>query len=359
MSRATHLARFLIFFSLITVPAFADDTEAQQPSQASQLSPEAVTNHAAMLDKLLSEHNYNELGAKMLHPTDASLIRPTLEWAKARTFAGASVIVPLLYSKMLWEIGSANPQFADFKGASAVMTLYAFLVALADGPKCADQSALNHHLETIILKYHSQLQFISQAPDDTKNRIINAAFVIEVTTLALRDNDDYLCRFGLQEIQDSLQKNGPGKEVQSQPAHVAKTVMVDSDPTFVPKFLPRDQWEAKQTAARKQFLTTLVPLIGNFKLPIADQVAKDNLIKKVEPIYPALAKNARVQGTVEFTATISKDGEVISLQLVRGHPLLVNAARDAVSQWRYKPITVNGQPVEVITDIAVNFSLSQ
>ena len=312
-----------------------------------------------MLDKLLSEHNYNELASRMLHSTDASLIRPTLDWAQARTLTGASVFVPLLYSKMLWEIGSANPRFADLKETSAAVTLYALLVTLADGPKCEDQTAVSHHLDGFIFKYHGQLQFISQAPDDKKNLLIRLAFAMEQKTLPLRQNDDYLCRFGSEEMLDSLQKNGPGKEVPAQPGQFGKTVVVGSDPTFVPKFLPREQWEPKQAAAREQFATTLSAFIGNFKPAIPDRIAEANLIKKVQPTYPPVAKTARIQGTVEFTATISKDGKVISLQLVRGHPLLVDAARDAVSQWEYRPILMNGQPVEVVTDISVNFTLSQ
>src|SRR5207237_8711763 len=92
---------------------------------------------------------------------------------------------------------------------------------------------------------------------------------------------------------------------------------------------------------------------------IGGNVAKANLIRKVQPVYPPLAKSARVQGTVEFTATISKDGNIENLVLVRGHPLLVNAAKEAVLQWKYRPTLLNGQPVEVITDIIVNFKLSQ
>ena len=84
-----------------------------------------------------------------------------------------------------------------------------------------------------------------------------------------------------------------------------------------------------------------------------------NLIHKVMPVYPPLAKSARVQGTVEFTAIIGKDGAIRELKLVRGHPLLVNAAKQAVEQWRYKPTLLNGQAVDVITDIVVNFTLSQ
>lgn len=88
-------------------------------------------------------------------------------------------------------------------------------------------------------------------------------------------------------------------------------------------------------------------------------VAAANLISKVVPVYPPLAKAARIQGTVEFHAIISKAGNIENLQLVSGPPLLVNAARDAVLQWRYRPTLLNGQPVEVVTDITVNFTLAQ
>ncbi len=88
-------------------------------------------------------------------------------------------------------------------------------------------------------------------------------------------------------------------------------------------------------------------------------IAEANLVRKVQPVYPALAKSARIQGTVEFTAIISKDGNIENLQLVKGHPLLVNAAKEAVLQWKYRPTLLNGQPVEVITDIVVNFTLAQ
>ncbi len=88
-------------------------------------------------------------------------------------------------------------------------------------------------------------------------------------------------------------------------------------------------------------------------------VAEANVIHRVQPVYPAFAKSARIQGTVEFTAVISKDGRVEQLQLVSGHPLLVSAARDAILEWRYRPTMLNGEAVEVLTTITVNFRLSQ
>jgi protein TonB len=91
---------------------------------------------------------------------------------------------------------------------------------------------------------------------------------------------------------------------------------------------------------------------------VGGTVAAANLVHMVQPQYPLLARNARIQGVVEFNATISKEGTIENLTLVRGHPLLIRAAREAVLQWRYRPTLLNGEPVEVITDIIVNFTLN-
>lgn len=97
----------------------------------------------------------------------------------------------------------------------------------------------------------------------------------------------------------------------------------------------------------------------NKPLHMASDIEASQLIRKVQPAYPVIAKETRVQGVVEFTAVISKTGTIENLQLIRGHPLLVTAARDAILQWRYKPTLLNGEPVEVITNIVVNFTLNQ
>jgi periplasmic protein TonB len=76
------------------------------------------------------------------------------------------------------------------------------------------------------------------------------------------------------------------------------------------------------------------------------------------PQYPAIAKQARIQGTVVLAATISKTGSIENLHVVSGPPMLVNAALEAVKQWRYKPYLLSGEPTEVETTINVNFSLS-
>lgn len=104
------------------------------------------------------------------------------------------------------------------------------------------------------------------------------------------------------------------------------------------------------------------PKIEAPKLPtrirVGGNVQQANLISSPKPNYPPLAKSARIQGTVVLEAVISKQGTVENLTVLSGHPLLVQAAMDAVKQWRYRPTLLNGEPVEVITTITVNFSLT-
>jgi protein TonB len=88
-------------------------------------------------------------------------------------------------------------------------------------------------------------------------------------------------------------------------------------------------------------------------------VQQAKLINRVQPTYPPLARQARIQGTVRLHAIIAKDGTVQQLEVLSGHPLLVQAALDAVRQWRYQPTLLNGEPVEVDTTIDVIFSLNQ
>ena len=83
-----------------------------------------------------------------------------------------------------------------------------------------------------------------------------------------------------------------------------------------------------------------------------------NLINRVQPLYPPLAKQARIQGQVVLRAVISRSGAIENLQVLSGHPMLVQAAMDAVKQWRYRPYSLNGEAVEVETRVTVNFVLS-
>jgi protein TonB len=95
------------------------------------------------------------------------------------------------------------------------------------------------------------------------------------------------------------------------------------------------------------------------RVPVTSTIEAAKLISRMQPVYPPLAIQARIQGNVVLHAIISKEGAVNELQVLSGHPLLVNSALEAVRQWRYSPTLLNGQAVEVETTITVSFVLGQ
>jgi protein TonB len=94
------------------------------------------------------------------------------------------------------------------------------------------------------------------------------------------------------------------------------------------------------------------------RIRVSSGVSQGLLVRKVQPTYPPLARQARIQGVVILQAQISKEGNIENLQLISGHPMLAPAAIDAVKQWKYRPYLLNGEPVEVETQVQVNFTLS-
>ncbi|MGA2252125.1 TonB family protein [Terracidiphilus sp.] len=92
---------------------------------------------------------------------------------------------------------------------------------------------------------------------------------------------------------------------------------------------------------------------------ISKGVAEGMLISRIVPLYPAIARAARLEGTVVLQATISRNGAIENLRVLSGSPMLQQAAMNAVQQWRYRPYLLNGDPVEVETTINVNFVLGR
>ena len=101
--------------------------------------------------------------------------------------------------------------------------------------------------------------------------------------------------------------------------------------------------------------TPPVPAAHTFR---TSSMLEGSIVRRVQPAYPPLARSARIQGAVVLSAVISKAWTIQNLQVLSGHPMLVRAAIDAVSQWRYRPYILNSEPIEVETQITVNFFLS-
>ena len=103
--------------------------------------------------------------------------------------------------------------------------------------------------------------------------------------------------------------------------------------------------------------TEVKPLLQT--LSISQGVSQGLLYKKVSPTYPPNAIRMRIEGTVELQATISKTGDITLVKVLKGDPLLAQAAMEAVKKWKYKPYLLNGEPVEIQTQVTVNFKLPQ
>jgi protein TonB len=102
---------------------------------------------------------------------------------------------------------------------------------------------------------------------------------------------------------------------------------------------------------------TSPPPVVTRQVSVGGDVQAAMLVKQVPPVYPLAARRARITGSVILTAVIATDGTIKNLSVVSGHPLLVQAAMKVVPQWIYRPTILNGEPMEVITQIEVRFRL--
>ncbi len=125
------------------------------------------------------------------------------------------------------------------------------------------------------------------------------------------------------------------------------------------------QWHYRWLPAGKLAIDTsqggtdgITPKIVEKRIRVGGDMQAANLVKKVQPVYPPEAKAARIQGKVRLTVTITKDGKVENVQVAEGDPKLAAAAVEAVKQWEYRPTLLNGDPVAVLTQVDVNFTLA-
>jgi TonB family protein len=118
--------------------------------------------------------------------------------------------------------------------------------------------------------------------------------------------------------------------------------------------------EAEEQLRIAKNLSSASPTLGvPLRIRVGGQVMRAKLIFKPNPKYPREAKKNRIQGTVKVEALIGDDGSVIDLEVLSGDPALVKAATDAVLQWRYQPTLLNGRPIQVVTEIDINFTLAE
>jgi len=155
----------------------------------------------------------------------------------------------------------------------------------------------------------------------------------------------------------SVKKAPEGLTVKSNP------VVVEEKPMAIDQAIAPPPLQVASAAGDK----TIAGLVGNTSLPIPKRdtevlkvsqgITDGMILKRVRPIYPAQAMQMHKEGTVLLSAIIGKNGSISNTKLIKGDPILFQAALAAVKQWKYKPYTLNGQPIDVQTEISVNFKL--
>jgi protein TonB len=154
------------------------------------------------------------------------------------------------------------------------------------------------------------------------------------------------------------------------PGYVPDKALLIDDHGQMPQPIGADELGVIGSTGSDRASSTLQALLGRpsanppahvtAQKPIARSVMMEgNLIHRVQPDYPPLARSAGIQGVVVLQAVISRQGAIENLRVISGHPMLVRAAVEAVMQWRYRPYSLNGKPIEVETQITVNFTLSR
>jgi periplasmic protein TonB len=169
----------------------------------------------------------------------------------------------------------------------------------------------------------------------------------------------------VQHQQTAVSTNMDGIHVVA-PRSIPRVIAAPDDGSANPPELPPGVWGSTNARSTSDILAsigtatatvTLKPQAPTHPIKVSHW-AEGNLIYRVQPTYPPLARQARIQGAVQLRAIISKSGTIERLTVESGHPMLAGSAVDAVRQWRYRPYLLNDEPIEIETEITVNFVLS-
>jgi hypothetical protein len=199
------------------------------------------------LDQLLASGDGQTLASELLRQSDSSLAVAGLDWAGAKLRAGAGLPLQLLYIQDLWRFGVSND---NLKETASLITLYTLSVVFADGAKCEDTTATDAILHRVVdsASFHQTLAFFKQLSAEKQKTYLTTAFRMEAAIAPVRQNDEYLCRWGTEAFADYAKKHGE-QGVADTPAG---TKVVPIDPTYHPKFLAPDQWQPLQVATRQR-----------------------------------------------------------------------------------------------------------
>ncbi|HEX8580105.1 MAG TPA: hypothetical protein VF655_11000 [Allosphingosinicella sp.] len=246
------------------------------PVPMDQVSPE----HApAELDRLLAEHDYLTLGARIREVSRQADLVSDLDWLKNRTIEGNSAFVAMLYSRLLWGASEQMPEAPkrEWRTTAAMMTLYAQAAINIDGARCGDRSAPAHRGEQLLGWNREVWPFIASLTPEEQRTLVEVAVMVEQKTAPRRDaagDLDFLCRGGLEETQYNL-THGSAREVPKTPGTIGRQIVLSGDGKYKPSERPEAEWRAEASAKRAKLGSDLEQVIAAFtsarvKLPKPD-----------------------------------------------------------------------------------------
>jgi len=195
-------------------------------------------------------------------------------------------------------------------------------------------------------------------PNQSKYLLLGGAVVLLVLALVLAVHFAASRGTGSTQATQASQQETRAAESAPIKSETAPSVAGNSGVSTVSGGVPKDSMNSGIDDSVGPPPNTAAPKLATpQRARVSQDVSAGLLIKKVVPVYPPTAQQARVQGAVVLQAEISKDGAVEELRGISGHPLLIPAAIDAVKQWQYKPYVMNGEPVAVETTVTVDFTL--
>lgn len=261
-----------------------------------------------------------------------------------------------LYLKVAEEIGSprGREKFLSNRSPTARLDVQKSASGPTNAPAASPSPPLPHRndaeLKTVPATTTPRLR-------QSKYLLVSAAVILLVLALVLAAHFAPSRGTGSTHAAQTSQQKTLVAESVPVKSDTSPSVMGNGGISRVPGGVPKDSIGGgdgdKIGSPKAEALKTATPQ----RVRVSQGVLSSLLIRKVLPVYPSTARQARVQGAVVLQAEISKDGAVESLREISGHPLLIPAAMDAVKQWQYKPYVMNGEPVAVQTTITVDFTL--
>lgn len=270
------------FFALLLAGAAAPTPAANQALPA----PPAAIDGAALqkeLDNLLGKEDYTLLGKRMQNPQSSEEFKFILDWSKEKWLTGNSSIVPFIYSNILWAVTKdAGPQGDGLKSTAAAALLYVIANVEIDGERCADRSAPGDRLLKIMGGGRPILEFVANASEEDRKRMIYIATEIARRTETVRDakgDKNFVCRFGMAEINYNL-KHGSQREVPAQPGQFGRQIILDGDGGYVPQELPETEWRPKVAKRRAEMAASLTALADRLAANARDRAAMEKKTDK-------------------------------------------------------------------------------